>query len=231
MESNSGFPEKMDALDLVITALKDHEKRLDALSHRLEGLTNALMLDHLEGITDSLAPDKAGTAKREELEAALETKRVLPAARRGERKELENVKTSPLIICSNWGDFKGKCRNARAVTFEVEDNFFHVYSMVAGNVFRYSERLPDKRLRVTEGESSLSIDKISVYDVDLLQLLVEGRLRCGLKLSIKSAKTVLSENQFIFDLSYGFSPDEVKEYLSKELGVPKSDICEGRIIR
>lgn len=36
---NAGsFPEKMDALDLIITALKDHEKRLDELYQRLEDI-------------------------------------------------------------------------------------------------------------------------------------------------------------------------------------------------
>ena len=36
MESDSGYREKMDALDLIMNALKDHEKRLDEISYRLE---------------------------------------------------------------------------------------------------------------------------------------------------------------------------------------------------
>ena len=33
------FTDKMDAIDLIITALKDHEKRLDDVVARLEELT------------------------------------------------------------------------------------------------------------------------------------------------------------------------------------------------
>jgi len=36
--ATSGFNEKIDAFDLIINALKDHEKRLDEISHRLESL-------------------------------------------------------------------------------------------------------------------------------------------------------------------------------------------------
>jgi len=232
MESNSGFPEKMEFLDLVITALKEHEKRLDTLSHRLENLTSTLMLNQLEGLTKSLVPDKTGTAKREERKIELEASmRASPTAKRDERKELETANGAPLVICSNWNDFKNKCRNAKTVTFEVENNFFHVYSVAGEDIFQYSERLPEKRLKVTQEESSLSIDKMSLYNVDLLQLIINGRLKCGLKLSIKSTKTVLTENQFILDLSYSFSPDEVKEYFSKELGTAKNDVLEGKITR
>lgn len=200
--SNSGFHEKMDAFDLIITALKDHEKRLDAISNRLKSMINEVKTEI----------DKIGVVKKEE-------RRIEPPA----------VKKAPLVICNKWNEFKDRCKGAKIVTFEVEKNFFHVYSMVSGDVFRYSEGLPNKRLKVVEEQSCFSIDKASLNNIDLLQFLIEGRLKCGLSLSIKSSRTVLSEKQFLFELSYDFNPDEVKEFFSGELSVSKGDVVEGKI--
>ncbi len=232
MESNSGFPEKLDALDLVITALKEHEKRLDQLSHRLEGLTNTLTLDRLEGITDSLAPDKASasSARRDERRADVGA-RASPAPRRAEAHEPEAVRGTPFIVCANWSDFKEKCTNAKIVTFEAKDDSFNVYCAVGESIFRYSEELPDRRLRLTEEASRLSIEKTPRLDLGSLQLIIGGRLRCGLGFSVKTRRVSLSDGQSVLELSYGFSPDEVKDYLSDELSVQRKDVVEGRITR
>ena len=200
MGSDSDFPEKMDALDLIITALKDHEKRLDDLYQRLEDIVN------------SLETERRGTEKKDE-----------------RKVESSPTKKAPIVVCNKWDEFKSRCKGARVVTFEIEENIFHVYSMVDGEVFRYSESLPNRGLKGVEDQSSFSIDKTSLSNVDLLQFLIDGKLRCGLSLSIKSSRTVLSENQFLFELSYSFNPDEVKEFLSGELGVSKDSVVEGKI--
>lgn len=195
MVADSGSQDKMDALDLVINALKDHEKRLDSIVNRLEG------------VSDKTAPPTTGEGRRG------------PPA----------VERAPFVVCRDWGEFKGRCRDARIVTFETENNLFSVYAMVKGNVFRYLEPLPPKRLRVLEDQLHFSVDKDSLNNIDSLQLLVDGRLRCGFDLSIKSSRTDLSEKEFLFDLSYDLNPYRVKEFLSLELGVSKDEIVEGKI--
>lgn len=196
----SGFNEKMDTLDLIINALKDHEKRLDDISQRLEDLVKGLSIDAHE----------AGKKEEQKIEPL-------------------RAKKGPLVICSRWEEFKNVCKDAKIVAFEVEENLFYAYSMVGGDVFRYSEELPNKKLKVMEDQSSFSIDKTSLNNIELLQFLITRRLRCGLSLSIKVSRTALSEKQFLFELSYDFDRDEVKEFLSRELNVPKSSIVEGKI--
>jgi hypothetical protein len=82
-------------------------------------------------------------------------------------------------------------------------------------------------VRVVEDEDSFTIDKDSVKDIDALQFLIDGRLKCGLSLSVKSSRTQLMEKEHLFELSYELS--EVKEFLSKELSVSKRKVVEGKL--
>ncbi len=204
MSSDSGFSEKMDAIDLIVTALKDHEKRLDTLSRRLESICKSLSIYEVY--------EKIEVEKKEE-----------------KRAEPSPARKGPSVICNNWNEFRAVSRGAKTVAFEIERNLFHVYSMVNEDVFRYSEDLPVEKLRVVEEESSFSIDKAYLINIDLLEFLIQGKLKCGLSLSIKSLRTALSDKQYLFELSYDFDPNEVKVFLSRELSTSKSNIVEGKI--
>lgn len=195
-----GFNEKIDTLDLIINALKDHEKRLDAISERLENLV------------------KGQSTEARETERAVEQKIDHPTA-----------KKVPLIVCSKWDEFKKVSKDAKIVAYEVEDSFFYAYSMVGEEVFRYSEDLPNRKLKVVEDQSAFRIDKTSLGNIELLQFLITRRLRCGLSLSMKISRTALSEKQFLFELNYDFDDDLVREFLSGELNVSQSSIVEGKI--
>jgi hypothetical protein len=115
------------------------------------------------------------------------------------------------------------------VAFEIEGNRFHIYALVDENVFRYQETLPHTALKVVEEQASFTIDKKTLSHIDFLQFLIEGRLKCGLSLSIKSSRTVLKETEYLFELNYNLVPEEVKTFLSRELGVRKDKIVEGKI--
>ncbi len=202
MESNSGYREKMDALDLIMNALKDHEKRLDEISYRLEQ-----------------AFKEVKTGEPSPTEVAQETK----------IEEAPPRKRAPQVIFSKWSEFKGTCQNATMVAFEVEGNRFHVYTLVDEGVFMYEETLPHTTFKVVEEPSSFTIDKDVMNHIDAFQFLIEGKLKCGLTLSIKSSRTVFKETEYLFELNYNLVPDEVKTFLSRELGVLKDKIVEGKI--
>ena len=108
----ASFGEKMDALDLIINALKDHEKNLDRISERFESL-----------IGDRIVNESRVPRKEEQLTST-------PA------------KKGFYVICYEWSEFKDNCRGARVVTFEIEQNSFHIYAIVNGDVFKYSEKSP-----------------------------------------------------------------------------------------
>lgn len=202
MESNSGYHEKMDALDLIINALKDHEKRLDDISHKLERVFKEVK-----------------TRETRQVRVDEEEKRV----------EAPPPQRKPLVICKKWSEFKERCSNAEMVAFEVEENRFQVYALVSGDIFQYAEELPSKRIKVQEEQSSFSIDKASLKNIDLFQFLIDGRLQCTLGLKVNISRSQATENEYLFELSYDLSADEVKAFLSRELGASKDKIVEGRI--
>ena len=197
MESDSEFPEKIDALDLIITALKDHENRLDMISERLEILTNNL-------------------ASREDETRRSVERRVEPVAR-----------SKAITRCHNWSEFRDRCTGSLNVSFEFEGNTFNVSVMIDGYVFTYSERLPTKRLKVIEDEARFVIEKTHLNDIELIQFLIDGKLKCGVTLAITCSRSLLSDNQFLFDLNYDSA--RVKAFLAKELGVAEKNIVEGKI--
>ena len=200
MGSNTGFHEKMDALDLIINALLDHEKQLDAVSHRLENLTSHTPLKESEYVTS-------------------EVQSIEPRA----------VENFPRVVLNNWSEYTASCRGATMVAFEVEENRFHVYTLVDGRVYAYVEVLSETRLKVSEGSTHLSLDKASLSTIDRFHFLIGGQLKCGLTLSIESSRTLLKENEYLFELQYLLEPDEVKTFLSKALNVSKEQVVEGKI--
>jgi hypothetical protein len=202
MESDSGYREKMDALDLIMNALKDHEKRLDEISHRLE---------------QAFEEVKTGEPSR------------VKGAREVQRIEAPPRMRSPQVLFSKWSEFKTTCKDGTMVAFEVDENRFHVSVLVDEGVFTYEETLPNTTFKVVEEQSSFSIDRDTLNHIDSFQFLIEGKLKCGLTLSIKSSRTVLKETEYLFELNYDLDPDEAKTFLSRELGILKDKIVEGKI--
>ncbi len=115
------------------------------------------------------------------------------------------------------------------VAFEVDENRFRVSVLVDSDVFTYEETLPNTTFKVVEEQSIFSIDRDALNHIDSFQFLIEGKLKCGLTLSITSARTLLKEKEHLFELRYGFKPDDVKAFLSRELGVAKDKVVEGKI--
>jgi hypothetical protein len=202
--SNAGFHEKMDALDLVINALLDHEKRLDAISHRLETLASR-----------TTRPERT---------------RRPPEAQRRAPLEPRVVDQPPQVLFHNWSEFATTCRGAAMAAFELTANHFAVYALLENRIFTYGEDLPDQRVKVSEDSSHLSIDKASVKTIDAFHFLLGRRLRCGLTLAIETSQTRLKDNEYLFELRYTPEPEAVKTFLSQALHVASDKIVEGQII-
>jgi hypothetical protein len=132
-------------------------------------------------------------------------------------------------VYSQWSEFRDSCQNATLIAFEVEDNAFHIYAMVNNTVFCYFEALPNSKLRVMENKSSFSISKSQLSTIDLLQFLIDGKLQCGVTLSIHNSIKKVTDDQYLFDLRYAIGSDKIKSFLSEELDAPLNRIIEGKI--
>jgi hypothetical protein len=204
---SQGFPEKMDALDLIINALKDHEKRLDEISHQLQNV-----LQDAVPRTSELeeAPPRDSTQKT---------------------RSLQTRTTLPRIQCSDWHEFLTQFKHQKAtlITYHIDENSFTVSSMTDDFVLMYTEPLPQKRLQVTEDATRFSFDKETLDTLDLLEVIINRRLKCGLALTITS-QTVFENGQQYVILTFTISPTAVKNFLNKQLGIPKKNIVAGNII-
>ena len=203
----SGFDDEgINAFDLVINALKAHEKQLDEISERLDEI-----------------------AKRMEILLAGELYEKNKVERTEEQKVTTRpTKMGPTIICTEWRAFKETCLGSRRVTFQIAENSFQVHAISNGDIFRYAEDLPNQ-IKIVEDQSYFSIDKSSFRSLDSLQFLFDRRLKCGLSLLIKSSIDVSIEKQFLIKLVYNLDVNEVKKFLSNELGVSIKEVVEGRI--
>lgn len=208
MESDSGYREKMDALDLIMNALKDHERQLDRLARQLEQAFKA---------AKARAPSPRDIESEQQPQLQPQLREALPRQR------------VPHILVRAWSEFQRTCQAATRVAFEVTGNRFRVSAVGKDAVFTYEEILPNTPLKVVEEASHLTLDRNALLDTDALRFLIEGRLRCGLVLTIRSVSTRLNEREALVDLQYRYVADEVKGFLSKELGVPTDRILEGTI--
>jgi hypothetical protein len=204
IDMDSGFDGKIDALDLIITALKEHEKRLDEISHRLEDLSRAQ------------PDDEDKPTKMKEIDRSL-------------RRDSFKTKKEPLVVCATWSEFRAASRDANTVAFDIEGRFFNVYSLTDENIMKYKEELPSSKIRVTEETSGLTVDVASLEAVGQLQSFINRKLKCGLNLRVGGSETALTEIQFLYELKYDLNPLEIKEFLSRELNIPRERIADGRI--
>ena len=204
---SEGFPEKMDALDLIINALKDHEKRLDEISHQLQNV--------LQGaVPDTLTPEETSLSESIQQPHVFQPRTALPR-----------------IQCADWHEFIAQFKNLKAtlVTYHRDDNTFTVSSMTNDFVLMYTEPLPPKRLQVAEDTTHFSFNKEALDTLDLLEVIINRRLKCGLALSITSQIENENAQQYVV-LTFKISSTAVKNFLHKQLGISKKNIVAGNII-
>ncbi len=198
MNSGSDYGDKLDTIDLIITALKEHEKMLDSVHAKLEMLVDKVSVK--ESVRE-------------------------PVAVRG----LERFSEGLLFIsCKKWRDFKSKCKRASVITFEIRDNTFFVCVQLKGNIFRYSEKIPQNTFKLVDEGKQYLVEKFYIEDVEN-PLFFNGTLKCGLKLLTKPIKTDLTDQEFQITMNYDLDSALAKEFLSKELSVSMENIIEGRI--
>jgi hypothetical protein len=138
VNSGSEYGDKLDTIDLIITALKEHEKLLDSVYNKLEQLVDRF---NVQGVPQEPA--------------------IVPAQKSVSTGLL-------FIACKKWRDFKAKCKGARVITFELHDDVFLVYVKLKGDVFRYSEKVPRNTFKLVDEGKQYLVEKFFIEDVENL---------------------------------------------------------------
>ena len=200
------FPEKMHTLDLILNVLKDHEKQLEDLSSTLQLFFTTRTIDRSK------------------------VKETTTHERSQEKKRSRKRTRTALIHCSNWSEFKDQVTTHRAsiVAYHAQDDIFSVQAITDDFLLKYTEPLPNKNVRIDDSSTQLSFDKTILYDIHLLQVIINRRLQCGLSLPINS-HIVFKDAHHYLVLSYDLPSNSVKHFLETELKVLKSHIVAGSI--
>lgn len=114
--SGSESKDKIDVLDFIIDTLREHEKQLDRLAERLESLV-------------------------EVFDVKVQKKRPVESTTPLEKTEPEPSSICsplPLVECARWSDFREKSREAKVVTFKVNDKRLDVSCVHGDIVYRYT---------------------------------------------------------------------------------------------
>lgn len=109
--------EKMSALDFVISVLKEHERTLDSLIEKFDGV-----LKHIPEAPKRKT--KARTAPEKTKPVAL-------------------VKSNINVSCEEWDEFKEACMEAEAVSFQL-DTELRITALHANIIYDYREPVPNR---------------------------------------------------------------------------------------
>jgi len=107
--------EKIDVLDFVLNVLKEHEKMLDALTEKFEGV-----LKNLSAVLEGLKPTPGSETKPRAI-----------------------VKCNINILCEEWGELKEACKRAEVVSFQLDDEL-RVSALQENIIYEYREAFPKR---------------------------------------------------------------------------------------
>jgi len=138
MAKKPGRNEALEALDFIISVLKEHEKDLDRLIGELGKVTGKLgqsggeMSNKIERVEERLATIQSEVAS---LIKELSSPKGMPQASRG----------PPVIVrCKQWEDFKVLAKSAETVSFlfKEAEKSFQADALKEGRVLTYNGEFP-----------------------------------------------------------------------------------------
>ncbi len=162
-EDPSNEDESLEAIDLVINVLKEHEKNLDRLIGELDKVAENLgpspeVTKKIEGIEQRLASLQAEISKAHSLA------KELPGS-----KELPTPTTYGAIVnfnCRNWEDFRVLAKGAESVLFTLNgtDKSFKASASKEGRFLTYNGELREIQLLKCWLARELNVSEDNVFE-------------------------------------------------------------------
>ena len=139
--------DKVDIIDLLITLLRDHEKKLDEISYRLEKLVEGRQP------LDSMEPLELQPARPPQMTTA----------------------SGIVAQMSNWQDFRERGSRSQLVSVNITETQFKVSAYTAGILYSYAEKLPSIQIKRTDdGGNQMNLADIADAQVALSGKLLCG---------------------------------------------------------
>lgn len=138
MAKRPGKNDSLEALDFIISVLKEHEKDLDRLIGELGKVTSKLgtggeMSNKVERVEERLATIQSEVAS------------LIKELSGGSKENLPSLRGPPVIVrCKQWDDFKALAVGAETVSFLMKEaeKSFQADALKEGRVLTYNGEFP-----------------------------------------------------------------------------------------
>lgn len=197
---------KIDALDMVINVLREHEASLDQICKRLNGLVSEIRGWKALGVEGEEARD---------VEVLMRPKK----SKLNVKAFSIKVKRNNVEIVKDWESFKVKSKGADLVIFDVTGTRFNLYSVVEPRIYKYVEDV------VNEGVEGSYYVEAAPFSGEA----TSGRLRGGLEFPMRYTSSFTPEEELAIELSIRIDPNKVRSWLSEQLGIDERKVLPGRI--
>jgi len=146
-------------------------------------------------------------------------------------KETETKKPAQkvVIMISKWEDFKKHAYMPEKVSFKTNE-YLEIKAIKNDRIFAYKELIPRIQLRFRKENGTFVIDRISVRELEHVNVVLSRTLKCGLKGTIAITSYGVVNGSMICELSLKFESENVKNWLSTQLSVKKEAVFEGELI-
>jgi hypothetical protein len=152
-----------------------------------------------------------------------------------EREALEPLYKPPMggigvsVVLRRWDEFQRRCTDAELFSFLIDNESLKVTALASGTLNVYSEKLPVvETLYRTEG-GKFRFEAMEAEEVDHVVKTLKGTLDCGVELATNVIEVLSKDGSPTRIVSYSVDPQDVREWLCREMGVDPSSVVEGEL--
>lgn len=133
------------------------------------------------------------------------------------------------VVLRRWDEFRRRCADAELFSFLIENGSLKVTALAGGALNVYSEKLPEvETLYRTEG-GRFRFEEMEAEEVDHVVKALKGTLDCGVELATNVIEVPSKDGSPTRVVSYSVDPQDVREWLCREMGIDPSSVVEGEL--
>lgn len=133
------------------------------------------------------------------------------------------------VLIDEWREFRRQASKPESAYFKLAD-CFQVEALKEGRILQYREAMPELMVEAEVEEEKLKFKKLYAKSAEDVASILNMKLKCGLKATLKTSTLKLSEKNVLINIRFEFDRNGVRNWLSKELSISASKVVEGEIL-
>jgi hypothetical protein len=133
------------------------------------------------------------------------------------------------IVFRKWFEFKERCLRSDIVAFEAKDDSIMVTALKGGNLYYYSEDIPEVPMLVEEDVGKVLANGHKNSPQAGSPNFFSSKLQCGIGIQVRRMKVDLPNGEHIYRFVFSVDPEDTRTWLSEELKTEKKSVVFGVI--